>query len=294
MLGGLVWSVIAYVVIFVFTLLIEPQINPIKHFPVVTVSHKLILPTGPAIVRQLSTVLGGTQANTLVWTTIWLVPGVFGFLVWELQENWRLYRANRHPTIRAEAIGSHGETMLRLLRAGFHSGTLPKAFAALRRAVRRGETADGKRFRSRWATINRVELDVRRFVERELLGLLTKTEFLPGASVGVGSVRVATNRVDVALTCSAWPGLTSVVRWEYLAGALAGSVRSTGWVTQLSEDARVTLGVAVSGLFQRTGVATASGPLPLTMAPPFTWAAWVSAWQRRARAALAPAAPEHP
>ena len=52
MLGSMLWFVIAYVVIFVFTLLVEPQINPIKHFPVVTVSHKLILPTGPAIAHS--------------------------------------------------------------------------------------------------------------------------------------------------------------------------------------------------------------------------------------------------
>jgi hypothetical protein len=280
MMGGILWFVIAYVVIFVFTLLIEPQINPIKHFPVVTVSHKLILPTGPAIAQKLSTVLGGPLANTLVWTTIWLVPGVFGFLVWELKENWRLYRANRPPTIRAEPLGSHGETMLRLLRAGFHSGTLPRAFAALRRAVQRAETSEGKRSRRRWATISRVEMDVQRFVERELIGLLTQTGFLSGATTGVRSVRVSTNRIDVELTCAGWLEQSVVVRWEYVAGKLVGRVLSTGWVSQLSQDARVTLGAALSSLFQRTGVDEASGPLPLTVAPPFTWTGWVSMWQQ--------------
>src|SRR5205814_749206 len=38
---GLVWFVITYIVRFAINLLIEPQLNPIKHFPVVTVSHKL-------------------------------------------------------------------------------------------------------------------------------------------------------------------------------------------------------------------------------------------------------------
>ena len=41
---GAIWAVINYVVRIYVTLLIEPQINPIKHFPVVTVSHKIMLP----------------------------------------------------------------------------------------------------------------------------------------------------------------------------------------------------------------------------------------------------------
>ena len=45
---GTLWFVVAYVVRFCVTLLIEPQVNPIKHFPVVTVSHKLLLPLIPA------------------------------------------------------------------------------------------------------------------------------------------------------------------------------------------------------------------------------------------------------
>ena len=43
---GLVWFPVAYLIRFTFYLLIEPQVNPVKHFPVVTVSHKMILPLG--------------------------------------------------------------------------------------------------------------------------------------------------------------------------------------------------------------------------------------------------------
>jgi hypothetical protein len=259
--------------------LVEPQINPIKHFPVVTVSHKLILPTGPAIAQQLSSVLGAPLANTLVWTTIWLVPGMFGFLVWELKENWRLYGANRPRNIRSELVGSHGETMLRLLRPAFHSGTLPKAFSALRRAVQRGESSDGKRFRRKWATVRRVELDVQRFVERELLSLLTEKRFLAGATIGVRSVRSSTNCIDVELTCAVWPDQSAMLTWEYVAGRIVGRVAPVGWVNYLEKGDRATFGAAVSGLFQRTGVEETDGPLPLTVAPPFTWSHWVHMWQ---------------
>ena len=42
---GLMWAMVSYVVRICVNLLIEPQLNPIKHFPVVTVSHKILLPT---------------------------------------------------------------------------------------------------------------------------------------------------------------------------------------------------------------------------------------------------------
>ena len=41
---GLVWFFVAYVVRFCVNVFLEPQINPIKHFPVVTVGHKLLFP----------------------------------------------------------------------------------------------------------------------------------------------------------------------------------------------------------------------------------------------------------
>ncbi len=45
---GMAWFLVAYVVRFFITLLVEPQINPIKHFPVVTVSAKILRdPGGP-------------------------------------------------------------------------------------------------------------------------------------------------------------------------------------------------------------------------------------------------------
>ena len=37
-----------------------------------------------------------------------VTPGVFGFLVWELKENWRLYDSNRSLEFRPTIIGGHG------------------------------------------------------------------------------------------------------------------------------------------------------------------------------------------
>src|SRR5207237_4239174 len=50
---GVFWFYVAYGTRFIINLLVEPQINPVKHFPVVTVSHKMILPTTPYIAGAL-------------------------------------------------------------------------------------------------------------------------------------------------------------------------------------------------------------------------------------------------
>ena len=111
---------------FAVNLLLDPQINPIKHFPVVTVSHKLLLPMVPGLARSLGWTLHRT---TLVVSGI---PGIFGFLAWELKENWRLYRARtRRTRCGPKWSATNGETVLRLMRPGFHSGTLPKLYARL-------------------------------------------------------------------------------------------------------------------------------------------------------------------
>src|SRR5262249_22244108 len=79
---GLLWFGIAYVVRFILLLFVEPQANPIKHFPVVTVGHKLSLLLLPFVVG-----LGMNPGLALL--ILGLVPGVYGFVAWELKENWR-------------------------------------------------------------------------------------------------------------------------------------------------------------------------------------------------------------
>ncbi|MEX2167828.1 MAG: hypothetical protein WD851_00835 [Pirellulales bacterium] len=281
--GGFVWFFVSYLVVFVFTLLVEPQINPIKHFPVVTVSHKLILPTGPALVRQLTPYLGQAEATTLVVTTILLIPGVFGYLVWELKENWRLYAANRPRHLRPEPIGRHGETMMRLFRPGFHSGTLPKLYTALRKAARTTDRRSEARIHHRRAAIDHVAEDIYRFVERELLYLLEQIRFLPHDSLLVGSVHAATNRIEVQILRRDQPELPATLIWEYQTGELHGEVMELGWIKSLSPHQQRTLTTALTGLFQRTDVAQVESSLPIEITPPFTWQSWVTAWSERGR-----------
>jgi hypothetical protein len=140
---GVFWFVIAYVLRLSVDLFIEPTTNPIKHFPVVTVAAKLMIPfiqpIGEAVTSGTTGLLGPALAKGLAGFTVLMLPGFAGFLVWELKENWKLYRASRPEALQPLAIGHHGESMIGFLRPGFHSGTIPKLFTKLRRAAWRGD-----------------------------------------------------------------------------------------------------------------------------------------------------------
>src|SRR5438876_11244753 len=113
---------------------------------------------------------------------------MFGFLVWELKENWRLYEANRSEGLRPVIVGDHGETMGGLLRPGIHSGTLPKLFAKLRKSERRAPgDADEKGAFKRLESLHHVEESIRRFVERDLIALLRESRTLRPAAIEVGA-----------------------------------------------------------------------------------------------------------
>ena len=148
---GLLWFFVAYVLRFAVTVLIEPQINPIKHFPVVTVGHKLLLGFYQPFAKLLESTMEPPMAWAISVAVIWCVPGVFGFLVWELKENWRSYAANRRRDLFPVRIGPSGESMARFLKPGFHSGTLPKRYAqaARRRTPRAGGQKLGPRTQTR-------------------------------------------------------------------------------------------------------------------------------------------------
>jgi hypothetical protein len=247
---GLFWFLITYVVRFVVNLLIEPQINPIKHFPVVTVSHKLMLLLVEPLARKVGPLLGLTHRKAIaaVTTVLGLIPGLFGFLVWELKENRRLYRANVSLVLEPEMVGSHGETVLRLLRPGFHAGTIPKLFAKLRHA-------HGRAARKALEGLHHVEEAVRHFVQRELVALLEQSPSwgMPGFPT-VGRPRLATNRIQVELAC---PGLgckSVVLSFEHRAGWLVAGVARSGWLAALDDSQARTLTDGLAGFYHLAGV----------------------------------------
>jgi hypothetical protein len=269
---ALVWGAVAYVVRLYATLLIEPEINPLKHFPVVTVAHKLMLPFLGALSRLLSPLEAVPVVGVaVVWVTVFLLPSVFGFLAWELKENYKLYRATRPDRIPAAPVGPHGETMRALLVAGFHSGTLPKLYERLRRAAHREDeaavvsfrkvgpegtlTSDGLgRFR---AGIRDVDRGVRRFIERELLALLHRCPRWTFGEVTVEHVDLSSNRVRIRLACHAAGPEALELTFEEQSGFVVAGIPSAGFVETLAARSPVAVRLfenALAGLYQRAEV----------------------------------------
>jgi hypothetical protein len=252
--AGMVWGAFAYVVRIYTNLLVEPTVNPIKHFPVVTVGHKLMLaflkPLGLFLFAQVS-FLGPVLGGGFVVVTIFFLPGICGFIVWELKENWRLYRANRSEGLRPVMIGSHGETMLRLLRPGFHSGTIPKLYAKLRTAERKGRARSVRKYHE---GLHHAEEGLRHFAERELLHLLAQSRAWGGLRLELQQVELATNRVRLKLACPDLPGPPVEVTLDYRAGWLLAGVREAGWLPQLSGPQREAFATALAGLYKLAGV----------------------------------------
>jgi hypothetical protein len=298
---GLVWFVVTYVIRFCLNLLIEPQINPIKHFPVVTVSHKLLLPFIPALAQLLTLTLERPVAITVATIVITSIPGIFGFLVWELKENWRLYQANRSAVLGPVIVGSHGETVVRLLKPGFHSGTIPKLFARLRRAERKRRRRAARRHLHH---LDHVRESLRHFVDRDLLELLRRCPaWSQACSLHVREVRLATNRIGIDITATSSPkdgegeGEPLTICLDEQSGWLLGRSNWPVWLSTLSERHRHTLADAMAGFYKFAGVeavaqsapADVNGALVKDMRAlsadgvvfrdiPIPWNEWVEIW----------------
>ncbi|HVL12066.1 MAG TPA: hypothetical protein VM529_05850, partial [Gemmata sp.] len=289
---GLVWFPVAYVFRFAFYLLVEPQINPIKHFPVVTVSHKMLLPLvvskdpqtepsifGELLVDQFS--MGVAEGNFWAFWIIAGIPGIFGFMAWEFVANWQLYKANRPRRVRPVMLGSHGETMRGLLRPGFHSGTVPKLFRKLRHAPR----AKAGRYR---LELHHAEEAVHRFAERELVCLLARSPDWDGVAVRVGPVKFGCRRVTIDLLAPELAGDACRLAFEVVCGKVEASVEQPGWSDKLTERRREVFVAALRGLFDmaaadRVGGRDRAEELPPTggfadLARRVAWAEWVGRW----------------
>jgi hypothetical protein len=256
---GLGWFVVAYVARLIVVLFVEPTFNPIKHFPTVTVTAKLIAPFFPDWVPLFGaplSFLGPVAAYAFGWTIFLLLPGLAGFLVWELKENWRLYAANRPPTLRPVMVGSHGETLARLLRPGFHSGTLPKLHAKLRKAERRALRSPGAadRVRAHKMALHHLGDNVRHFLEREFLALVNASTFWHNMPLSLGTVELGANRIRAEVFCPALGTAAVWLSFEERSGRLLAGVAGPGWLPRLSAEQRGALTTALAGLYKLSRV----------------------------------------
>lgn len=262
---GLVWFFVAYVIRLYITLLIEPEINPVKHFPVVTVAQKMTLSIAGDLLSFLQKVfapLGPVIGGTIAGTTVFLFPSVFGFLVWELKENYRLYRKNRPLKLKPVPIGAHGETIGTLMRPGFHSGTLPKHFAKLRKAARQAEFAEslGKTqgtsaLRGLQQALEDLKETIRHAVEREIGQLLEACSHFQAGTISVVGIELGSNRVTVELVCEKLTKARTTVAFEEQSGLIVASVVTPGFIPLLvSKDDRILFENALAGFYRVAGV----------------------------------------
>ena len=291
---GVAWFYVAYVVRFLVNVLVEPQLNPIKHFPVVTVSHKIMFPQLGLITHLLGLTMNHELAGFLAFLITISVPGICGFLVWELWQNWRLYAANRPKGLRPALLGPHGETMPRLLKPGLHSGTLPKRFAKLRRAARQRPRFawypagdESRPTRKHREALRLVELGLRRYVQREFVEFFRESRRWQAPPPATGPIRLATNRVHIAILLPAdclssrstemAPGASRLpspaprplwITFELAEGAVLADAACGEIAASLAPDAHQVLQTALVGLWKTGGV-------DIEVA----WDLWVAAWE---------------
>ena len=256
---GVVWSLAVFVIRIYVNLLIEPTFNPVKHFPVVTVAHKIFLPILLVLESRMRDFLtpytGQPLAVSVTWFNIFFLPGFFGFAVWELKENWRLYAANRHQLLRPVLVGSHGETIARLIRPGFHSGTLPKLFRRMRRLEQKASSF--RRFTQRRAVrsqLEHVECAVQRFVERELIRLLQLCSVWHDFGLSCRSIQAASNSLSVRIECDRLSDQPLVILFQEQSGWVVATIADPGWLRFASGQQTRSLEHALIGFYRKSGV----------------------------------------
>jgi hypothetical protein len=268
---GVLWFPVGYVARFYTVVLLEPMMNPLK-FPVCSVAAKVLAPLSLALMTSLAGLLepraGHIVGYAAAFVLVWPLPNAFGYLFWEMKENWRLYRANRRPALGPAVVGAHGETLVQLLRPGFHSGTVPKLYARLRRAEQKAQGgAGGRAVLACRQALEEVEGEVRRFVSRELVALLRQARRWHGCSLDVGRVSLALNRIGVELVHGDWPEQPAWLEFEERSGWLVAAVRVPGWLAGLTVDEGDVFTTALAGLYKRAGVELVREQLQANLPP---------------------------
>jgi hypothetical protein len=256
---GVCWFPVSYLTRFYTVVLIEPGFNPIKA-PLSLMAAKFIVPfTGAKMWELLDKGPEMSLLSILAWTTalltLWLVPDAFTFLFWEMKENWKLYRANRWPNLRPVPVGSHGETLRRLLYPGFHSGTVPRLFARLRQAEREAaETGNWRVARTCRRSLQEVETTLRRFLARDFIRLVQQSPSWQGLELSVAQVILASNRIRLELARSDDPEHPAWLEFLEHAGWLVASFPQPGWLAQLHAEQGQAVTMGLAGLYKLAGV----------------------------------------
>src|SRR5262249_30986541 len=140
-------------------------------------------------------------------------------------------RANQSPVLCPEIVGHHGETVLRLLRPGLHSGTIPKLYARLRRGR-------GRAVRRQYEALHHTRERLRQFVERDLLAVLAGSRNWGATVLTVASIQLACKRIRIELACPALGAESVHVDLEEHGGSLVAGLAAPAfartWLARLT------------------------------------------------------------
>jgi hypothetical protein len=232
--------------------------------------------------------MGIAEANFWAFWIICCIPGIFGFIAWELKENWRLYHANRAKKLKPVTLGSHGESMRGLLRPGFHSGTVPKLYKKMRAADRKGERGAVARYHH---DLEHAAEGVHRFAGRELIPLLEGSPDWGKLHVEVGHVHFGCLRVVIELLAPSLGRDSFSLAFENRHGRIEAAVVHRGWFDKLTEAQSAAFVTALQGLLDMAAVDLLEGaergdPSATDAGNPFhglrhrcDWDGWVVKWR---------------
>jgi hypothetical protein len=250
---GVFWFPIGWLARFYLVVLIEPGFNPVKA-PIAILAAKFMYPlflTNETVPGTVAGWLGGGPvAMAAAIATLWLLPDAVAFLVWEMKENWGLYRANRPANLHPVPVGRHGETLKGLLRPGFHSGTIPRLYARLRSAEgQAAERGDWRAVRANRQELQETAAAVRKFFERELVALLEQCEGWRGR-LTVNGVNLSTNVIRVDIRHDGLAETPLVATFTQNGAWLLAALDGSAWLDSLSPAARIEFANALAGLYK--------------------------------------------
>jgi hypothetical protein len=265
-----IWFPISYLTRFNLVVFIEPLLNPLK-LPVCSIAFKFWLPVYVIIQHEIQGYSFIPWA-ILTWVNFWIADA-FGFVFWEVKENWRLYRANRGKALEPVSIGPHGETLAGILQPGFHSGTVPRLFARLRQAERQAyATGNWSGVRACQADLAKVAEAVWFFLMREFVALLDQephwrkqgsldhlvrvgiSPYAQEQEMRVGKVHLATNQVRIELIHRQFEETPVQLEFTSRAGWLLAGFGNVGWLGRLGEKELRPLHNALITLYKLAGV----------------------------------------
>src|SRR6185436_13842935 len=93
--------------------------------------------------------------------------------------------------------------------------------------------------------LHHVEVALQRFVDRQLVSMLTEVESFGIKDIALAGVDIGSNRITIALACPSLGGGDAVLRFEQQSGWIVCGIATAGWMTKLDERQQRILEIAL-------------------------------------------------